>query len=127
MLFDVAVLGVCFTVFGMDVPAAGVLLLAYLIGQLGGLIPIPGGIGGVDGGLIGTLILYGAPTVAAATAVIAYRGIVLLVPLALGVPAMLVLQRRLRQETHDIMVCVPGGEVEILGRGRVKAADLLSA
>ncbi|MEA2148255.1 MAG: putative heme transporter [Solirubrobacteraceae bacterium] len=125
MLFDVAVLGVCFTAFGNDVPPAGVLLLAYLIGQLGGLVPIPGGIGGVDGGLIGTLILYGAGTVSAATAVLGYRGIVLLVPVVLGVPAMLVLQRRLRQETHDIMACTPGDEVEILGRGRVSVAELL--
>jgi uncharacterized membrane protein YbhN (UPF0104 family) len=125
LLFDVAVLGVCFAAFGNDVPPAGVLLMAYLIGQLGSLIPIPGGIGGVDGGLIGTLILYGANTVAAATAVLAYRGVLLLVPLILGVPALLTLQRRLRQETHDIMACAPGGEVEILGRGRVKAAELL--
>ena len=53
MLFDVAMLGVCFAAFGNDVPPVGVLLVAYLIGQLGSLIPIPGGIGGVDGGLIG--------------------------------------------------------------------------
>jgi uncharacterized membrane protein YbhN (UPF0104 family) len=125
VLFDVAVLAVCFVAFGNDVPAVGVLLLAYLIGQLGGLIPIPGGIGGVDGGLIGTLILYGVDTVSAATAVLAYRGVVLLVPAILGVPALLVLQRRLRQETHDIMACAPGGEVEILGRGRVSRAELL--
>ena len=32
-----------------------VILMGYLIGQLGGLLPIPGGIGGIDGGLIGTL------------------------------------------------------------------------
>ncbi len=128
MLFDVAMLGVCFTAFDNEVPAFGVLLMAYLIGQLGGLIPIPGGIGGVDGGLIGTLVLYGAGATAAATAVLAYRGILLVLPLALGVPAMLVLQRRLRQERHDIAACVvSGGEVEILGRGRVPAADLLGA
>ena len=41
MLFDVAMLGVCFEAFGRDAPPAGVLLMAYLIGQLGGLIPIP--------------------------------------------------------------------------------------
>ena len=50
MLFDVAMLGVCFAAFGNDVPPAGVLLVAYIIGQLGSLIPIPGGIGGVDAG-----------------------------------------------------------------------------
>jgi uncharacterized membrane protein YbhN (UPF0104 family) len=127
MLFDVAMLGVCFLAFGNDVPPAGVLLLAYLIGQLGSLIPIPGGLGGVDGGLIGTLILYGAGATEAATAVLAYRGLLLVLPLVLGVPAMLVLQRRLRQERHDIATCTPGQQVEILGRGQVPATELLGA
>lgn len=31
--------------------------IAYLIGELGGLIPVPGGIGGVDLGLVGTFTL----------------------------------------------------------------------
>ena len=34
LLFDVAMLGICFAAFGNDVPAVGVLLLAYIIGQL---------------------------------------------------------------------------------------------
>ena len=38
-----------------------IVLMGYLIGQLGGLLPLPGGVGGIDGGLIGTLIVYGAP------------------------------------------------------------------
>jgi uncharacterized membrane protein YbhN (UPF0104 family) len=95
MLFDVAMLGVCFAAFGEHVPPAGVLLMAYLIGQLGGLIPLPGGLGGVDGGLIGTLVLYGTGATAAATAVLAYRALVLLLPVALGVPAVVSLRRRL--------------------------------
>ena len=119
MLFDVAMLGACFEAFGRDAPPGGVLLMAYLIGQLGGLIPIPGGIGGVDGGLIGTLVLYGVSVMDATVAVLAYRGLVLLIPAALGVPALLVLQKRLRNEATDIAACVPGGQVEILGRGRV--------
>ena len=80
LLFDVAMLGVCFKAFGNDVPPAGVLLVAYLVGQLGSLIPIPGGIGGVDGGLIGTLVLYGVDPADAAVAVIAYRGLLLAIP-----------------------------------------------
>ena len=95
MLFDVAMLGVVFAAFGEPAPPAGVLVMAYLIGQLGGLIPLPGGLGGVDGGLIGTLVLYGAGATAAATAVLAYRAIVLLLPVALGVPALVSLRRRL--------------------------------
>ena len=35
--------------------------MGYLIGQLGGLLPLPGGIGGIDGGLIGALIVFGLP------------------------------------------------------------------
>ncbi len=108
MLFDVAMLGVCFAAFGVDVPPAGVLLMAYLIGQLGGLIPLPGGVGGVDGGLIGTLVLYGAGATAAATAVLAYRAIVLLLPLALGVPALRQVRRRLQAEAPRVDRCDPG-------------------
>ena len=98
MLFDVAMLGVCFTAFGNEVPPAGVLLVAYLIGQLGSLIPIPGGIGGVDGGLIGTLVLYGVDAGDAAVAVIAYRGLLLAIPALLGLPALAILRKRLRDE-----------------------------
>ena len=119
LLFDVAMLGVCFKAFGNDVPAVGVLLVAYLIGQLGSLIPVPGGIGGVDAGLIGTLVLYGVGAADAAVAVIAYRGLLLAIPAVLGLPALVVLRRRLRDEAHDIAACAPGESVEILGRGPV--------
>jgi uncharacterized membrane protein YbhN (UPF0104 family) len=123
MLFDVAMLGVCFAAFGNDVPPAGVLLVAYIIGQLGSLIPIPGGIGGVDGGLIGTLVLYGVDAADAAVAVIAYRGLLLSIPALLGLPALAVLRRRLRDEAHDIAACAPGEPVEVLGRGTVRRPE----
>jgi uncharacterized membrane protein YbhN (UPF0104 family) len=122
MLFDVAMLGVCFAAFGNEVPPAGVLLVAYIIGQLGGLIPIPGGLGGVDGGLIGTLVLYGADPADAAVAVIAYRGLLLSIPALLGLPALGFLRRRLREEAHEIAACAPGESVEVLGRGPVQRA-----
>ena len=120
LLFDVAMLGVCFKAFGNDVPSAGVLLVAYLVGQLGSLLPIPGGLGGVDGGLIGTLVLYGVGAADAAVAVIAYRGLLLAIPAILGLPALAVLRRRLRDEAHDIAACAPGESVEVLGRGTVR-------
>jgi uncharacterized membrane protein YbhN (UPF0104 family) len=120
MLFDVAMLGVCFVAFGNPVPAVGVLLVAYIIGQLGGLIPIPGGLGGVDGGLIGTLVIYGVDATDAAVAVIAYRGLLLAIPALLGLPALAILRRRLRSEAHDIAACAPGESVDVLGRGLVK-------
>jgi uncharacterized membrane protein YbhN (UPF0104 family) len=120
LLLDVAMLGVCFEAFGNDVPPVGVLLVAYLVGQLGSLIPIPGGIGGVDGGLIGTLVLYGVDPADAAVAVIAYRGLLLAIPAILGLPALAILRRRLRDEAHDIAACAPGQAVEVLGRGTVR-------
>jgi uncharacterized membrane protein YbhN (UPF0104 family) len=120
LLFDVAMLGVCFKTFGNDVPAVGVLLVAYLVGQLGSLIPIPGGIGGVDGGLIGTLVVYGVDAADAAVAVIAYRGLLLSIPAIIGLPVLAVLRRRLRDEAHDIAACAPGEAVEVLGRGTVR-------
>ena len=61
MLLDVAVLAAGFAAFGNELPPFGALLVAFIVGQLGGLIPIPGGIGGVDAGLIGALVLYGRP------------------------------------------------------------------
>jgi uncharacterized membrane protein YbhN (UPF0104 family) len=127
LLFDVAMLAVCFPAFGNDIPPVGVLLVAYIIGQLGGLIPIPGGIGGVDGGLIGTLVIYGVDATDAAVAVIAYRGLLLAIPALLGLPALAILRRRLQTEAHDIAACAPGGSVEVLGRGLVQRPRPVSA
>ena len=70
--WDNAVLWATFHAFGVSVPLS-IVLMGYLIGQLGGLLPLPGGIGGIDGGLIGTLIVYGAPAATTAAAVLAYR------------------------------------------------------
>jgi len=123
MLFDVAMLGVCFAAFGNDIPPAGVLLVAYIIGQLGSLIPIPGGLGGVDAGLIGTLAVYGVDAADAAVAVIAYRGLLLAIPALLGLPALAILRRRLRDEAHDIAACAPGETVAVLGRGVVQRPE----
>ncbi len=109
MAFDLATLGVCFRAFGAT-PAIGVLVLGYLIGQLGGNLPIPGGIGGVDGGLIGTFALYHAPLAATTAAVLAYRTISLWLPLAPGGLAFLQLRRRFaRSGDHHPAVCPPPG------------------
>ena len=57
----------------LSVPSRG-LLFAYAAGQLAGrLVPLPGGIGGVEGGMLGALTLTGTASVAAAAAVIVYR------------------------------------------------------
>jgi uncharacterized membrane protein YbhN (UPF0104 family) len=93
--FDNAVLWATYHAVGASVPIA-VVLMGYLIGQLGGALPLPGGIGGIDLGLIGTLIVYGAPASATAAAVLAYRVILFWLPLVVGAVAFWSLQRALR-------------------------------
>lgn len=90
--FDNAVLWATLHAFGLSVPLT-VVLMGYLIGQLGGLLPIPGGVGGIDGGLIGTLIVYGAPAAGTAAAVLAYRVVLFWLPLLVGAVAFVSLKR----------------------------------
>jgi uncharacterized protein (TIRG00374 family) len=92
--WDNAVLWAAFKAVGADVPLT-VVLMGYLIGQLGGLLPLPGGVGGIDGGLIGALVVYGAPAAAAVGAVLAYRLILFWLPLAGGAIAFVSLRREL--------------------------------
>ncbi len=117
LVFDMMVLWACFRALGASPPVA-ILALAYLIGELGGLIPVPGGIGGVDAGLVGTLALYHVPIISAAGAVLAYRAIALTVPVVLGVPAFAALRRTLRDEAKRVAMCAPHTEMEIIGLGR---------
>ncbi|MCW2984614.1 MAG: flippase-like protein [Conexibacter sp.] len=100
--FDIAMLWVSFRAFG-DAPPVGALTLAFLIGYLGNVIPVPGGIGALDGGLTGALVLYGADPASAAAAVLVYHAIVLWVPTLLGTLAFL----RLRPTLADPIVLRP--------------------
>lgn len=82
--FDNAVLWAAFHAYG-HAPRIGVVVMGYLVGSLAAVLPIPAGLGVLEGGLIGALVLYGAPAAPAAAAVLLYRGISLSVPIALGV------------------------------------------
>jgi uncharacterized membrane protein YbhN (UPF0104 family) len=105
--WDNAVLWATFHAFGASVPLS-IVLMGYLIGQLGGLLPIPGGVGGIDGGLIGTLVVYGAPAAGTAAAVFAYRVILFWLPLLLGGIAFALLRRGLNHPARpDLCAPVP--------------------
>jgi len=118
LFFDVMILWATFRAFGAAPPLA-IVWMAYLIGELGGLIPVPGGIGGVDAGLVGTFVLYGVSITSAASAVLAYRAIALWVPAILGSLAFVALRRTLRRESAQIAVCAAPTEMEVIGLGRV--------
>jgi uncharacterized membrane protein YbhN (UPF0104 family) len=90
--FDNAVLWATFHAFGMSPPIT-VVLMGYLIGQLGGLLPVPGGIGGIDLGLIGVLVAYGTSAAGTAAAVFAYHVILFWLPLVVGGIAFTMLRR----------------------------------
>ena len=124
MAFDVAALAAAFAAIG-DVPPVGVLLLAYVVGQLGNLIPLPGGVGGADGGLIAALVLYGTPLAGAAAAVLAYRAFQLGLPALLGLIAVLRLPGVVERAPDTGELCSPPRArraTGIAGVGRVAVA-----
>lgn len=106
MAFDLAALGCGFAATS-HLPAIGTLLLGYLVGQLGNLIPIPGGVGGTEAGLVGMFAIYGVDVSHAAAAVVVYRLFELAVPAILGLPAFVLLRRRLLRADHPAAICAP--------------------
>jgi putative heme transporter len=89
--FDIAVLGVCFHAFRASVPPA-VLVVGYFLGTLGSLLPVPGGIGGVEGGMIAAFVAFGVPAGSAVIAVLAYRAISFWLPTLPGIVGYLALR-----------------------------------
>jgi uncharacterized membrane protein YbhN (UPF0104 family) len=95
LVFDVLVLWTAFyALHAHAVPAFAAVLMAYIIGALGGSLPLPAGIGAV-GGIGGCLMLYGAQANTATGAAVLYGGVGLIVPLVGGVIAYLLLRRQL--------------------------------
>jgi uncharacterized membrane protein YbhN (UPF0104 family) len=107
--FDIAALIAAFAAVGGGLPLAP-LIFAYVIGQLGGLIPLPAGVGGTDGGLIGAMVLYGSSLSQAAAAVLAYRLFQLGVPAVLGAIAFIRLRHTLSQSSSPAAACAPLAE-----------------
>lgn len=113
--FDNACLWAAYKAVGTP-PALSIVLIGYLIGQMGGLLPLPGGAGGIDGGLIGALIVYGAPASTTVAAVLAYRVILFWVPLLIGGVAFFRLRRALNQpDRPDLCAPMPAPEQRAAG------------
>lgn len=90
--FDIAVLWSCFHAFGGTPPTA-VVVMSYFIGQLGNVLPLPGGIGGVDGAMIGAFSAFGISPPLAVVSVLAYRAFAFWLPTLPGAVAYLQLRR----------------------------------
>jgi uncharacterized membrane protein YbhN (UPF0104 family) len=101
LFFDVLVLWTAFfALHAHNVPAFAPVLMAYIIGALGGSLPLPAGLGAV-GGIGGCLILYGAGRNVAVGAAVIYGAIGLIVPFVGGLIAYLLLTRQLRALRTD--------------------------
>lgn len=90
--FDIAVLWACFHAFGSAPPQA-VIVMAYFVGMLGNVLPLPGGIGGVDGGMIGAFTAFGVDVQLSIVAVLAYRAFAFWLPTIPGAVAYFQLRR----------------------------------
>jgi uncharacterized protein (TIRG00374 family) len=84
--FQILVLWAAFRAFGTAPPWA-VLIQAFFVGMLGNLLPLPGGVGGVEGGMIGALVAFDVDSGLAVVAVLVFRAFTFWLPLIPGVIA----------------------------------------
>jgi uncharacterized protein (TIRG00374 family) len=78
--------------------------MAYFLGMLGNLLPLPGGLGGVEGGMIGAFAAFGVDFNLAYVSVLTYRAISFWLPTIPGTVAYFQLRRtvaRWRQEQQN--------------------------
>jgi putative heme transporter len=95
-VFDIGALWASFRAFGHSPPGA-VLVMGYYVGTLANTLPLPGGIGGVEGGMIGAFVAFGVNAPLTVLAVLAYRTIPYWLPTVPGAVAYL----RLRHTVGD--------------------------
>ncbi len=92
---QIAILWAAFHAFDASVPLA-VITQAFFVGMFANLIPLPGGAGGVDAGMIGAFSLFSLSGVGGTTifaAVLTYRLIAFWLPLPPGIVAFIGLRK----------------------------------
>lgn len=106
--FDIAVLWAMFHAFGSPPPFT-VIWMAYFVGMLGNLLPLPGGLGGVEGGMIGAFAAFGVDFNLAVLAVLSYRAISFWLPTFPGVVAYFQLRRTVARWREEQQPATPAG------------------
>jgi uncharacterized protein (TIRG00374 family) len=94
--FQILVVWAAFRAFG-DAPPAAVLVQGFFVGMLGNLLPMPGGVGGVEGGMIASYAAFGVDGGLAVVAVLVYRAFTFWLPLVPGVIAYFQLRKTVEQ------------------------------
>jgi uncharacterized protein (TIRG00374 family) len=110
-----------FHAFG-HAPPFTVIWMAYFIGTLGNLLPLPGGLGGVEGGMIGAFAAFGVDFNLSVLAVLSYRGISYWLPTLPGAIAYFQLRRKVAQWREEL-----GDTVDTVSDGSVEAARAVGA
>jgi putative heme transporter len=116
--FDICVLWACFHAFGSPPPFT-VILMSYFVGMLGNLLPLPGGLGGVEGGMIGAFAAFGVDFNLALLSVLSYRAISFWLPTLPGAIAYFQLRRTVARwrdlQEHPAEDGAPSGAIEAVG------------
>jgi uncharacterized membrane protein YbhN (UPF0104 family) len=116
--FDICVLWAMFHAFG-SAPPFTVIWMSYFIGMLGNLLPLPGGLGGVEGGMIGALVAFGVNLDLAVLAVLSYRAISFWLPTLPGAIAYFQLRRTVAhwrdRQSSPPEDAPPAGAIEAIG------------
>lgn len=95
-------------IFGEHPPLVSV-VMAWLIAQIVSLIPVPGGVGTVDGGVLGTMAAFGQSAHSMAAPTIACHVLSLAIPAMAGGVRFLMLRRRMdaADQVHAAALDVP--------------------
>jgi putative heme transporter len=86
---NIAILWASFKAFDAEIPLA-VVIQGFFVGTFANLLPLPGGVGGVDAGMIGAFALFDVSGVSGGTifaAVLTYRLIAFWLPIPPGIVA----------------------------------------
>jgi uncharacterized membrane protein YbhN (UPF0104 family) len=86
LLGSIGVLWASLIAVGDHLPFS-IVAMGYLVGQIAQVIPVPGGVGAIDAGVTGALVLYGAPATITTAGELISHGIDLAVPIVTGVIA----------------------------------------
>ena len=99
---QIGILWAAFHAFGAEIPLA-VVVQGFFVGMVANLLPLPGGVGGVDAGMIGAFVLFdlgvGGATLFAA--VLTYRLIAFWLPLIPGLIAFFQLRSTVQRWEHE--------------------------
>jgi uncharacterized membrane protein YbhN (UPF0104 family) len=107
--FDLAVLATMLHAFGAGLPLDEV-VLAYFLGTLFNIVPLPGSL---SGGLAGTLIALGSPAGPAIAAVLAYRALAVWLPALPGLASLASLRASVARWRTDTASRTPAPQAAV--------------